>query len=181
MILRPLPPRTRRAGIPIVFAVMLAAAACTVPPPPASETAAAAPSDTTAAPAEQSPAAATEARPVAPETAPAPPATVAVAPEPPPPPPPAPSILNGLTGAEVTHLIGAPRFRRAEAPSALWQYAAAGCILDLYLRNDGGAYRVVHYEFRRDPATAAAGITADSIDARACFAAMARGNGENRG
>jgi hypothetical protein len=133
------------------------------------------------APAAQSPAAATEAPPAAPETAPAPPATAAMAPEPPPPPPPAPSILRGLTGAEVTRLIGTPRFRRAEEPSALWQYATTGCILDLYLRNDGGDYRVVHYEFRRDPTTSPAGTAADSVDTRACFAELARLGGESRG
>lgn len=162
----PLPSFTRPAGIPIVFAVMLVAiAACAVPPPvtpPASDTAAAPPA--------------------APETAPAPPAAVATAPESPPPPsPPAPSILRGLSGAEVTRLIGAPRFRRADDPAALWQYAAEGCILDLYLRNEGGEYRVVHYEFRRDPTTAPAGTAADGVDARACFAELARIGGESRG
>lgn len=122
---------------------------------------------------------------MAPETAPAPPANVAVAPPeppaPPPPPPPAPSILRGLTGAEVTRLIGTPRFRRTEEPSALWQYATAGCILDLYLRNEEGDYRVVHYEFRRDPKTAPAGTAAVGVDARACFAELARLGDENRG
>jgi hypothetical protein len=98
--------------------------------------------------------------------------------------------LRGLSGAEVTRLIGAPRFRRAEEPAALWQYATEGCVLDLYLRNDGSDFRVVHYEFRRDPKTAPAGTTAGgndreatmgSVDARACFAELARIGGESRG
>lgn len=119
---------------------------------------------------------------MAPENPSPPPATVALVPEPPPPPPPpAPSILRGLSGAEVTRLIGAPRFHRAEDPSALWQYAAAGCILDLYLRSDGGDYRVVHYEFRRDPKAAQPGTAAADVDAQACFAALARLGGESRG
>ncbi|MQA66950.1 MAG: hypothetical protein GEU76_13785 [Alphaproteobacteria bacterium] len=108
------------------------------------------------------------------------PAAVAAVPEPPPPPPPAPSILHGLTGAEVTRLIGAPRFRRAEDPVALWQYAAEGCVLDLYLRDEGGDYRVVHFEFRRDPRAAPVEATTGGVDARACFAELARIGG-NRG
>lgn len=196
----PLPSFTRPAGIPIVFAVMFVAiAACAVPPPvtpPASDTAAAPPAASETAPdtpAAGSPPAAPVVQPAVPEAAPAAPVAVATAPEPPPPPPPpppAPSILRGLSGAEVTRLIGAPRFRRAEEPAALWQYAAEGCVLDLYLRNDGSDFRVVHYEFRRDPKTAPAGTTAGgndreatmgSVDARACFAELARIGGESRG
>jgi hypothetical protein len=90
----------------------------------------------------------------------------------------------------VTRLIGAPRFRRAEDPVALWQYAAEGCVLDLYLRDEGGDYRVVHFEFRRDPKAAPVGAaagggnesgnTTGGVDARACLAEMARIGG-NRG
>ena len=88
-----------------------------------------------------------------------------------------PAILNGLTVAEVTRLLGAPRFSRAEDPSALWRYGATGCVLDLYFRADGAVYRVVHFEFRPDPRNtpATAKSTAPlGVDATACFTAMLR-------
>ena len=88
-----------------------------------------------------------------------------------------PAILNGLTGAEVTRLLGAPRFSRAEDPSALWRYGATGCVLDLYFRADGAVYRVTHFEFRPDPKNTAAAARSTAplgIDATACFSALLR-------
>jgi hypothetical protein len=185
-----LPFLSRAAGSRAVFAVTLVSVAACAVPPPASDTNAPPPAAVTAAdtPAAGSPPAAPVVQPAVPEAAPAAPVAVATAPEPPP--PPAPSILPGLTGAEVTRLIGTPRFRRAEEPAALWQYAAEGCVLDLYMRNDGSDFRVVHYEFRRDPKAAPAGTAAGgndreaamgSVDARACLAELARNGGESRG
>ncbi|MFM2129046.1 MAG: hypothetical protein RL477_592, partial [Pseudomonadota bacterium] len=104
-----------------------------------------------------------------------PPAVAAVAPQAPALPDPA--VLRGLDGAQVTRLIGAPRFRRADEPAALWRYGAKGCVLDLFMRADGPSWRVVEYQFRRDPKAPAA----DSVDARACFALLKEAAGAGAG
>lgn len=89
---------------------------------------------------------------------------------------PDPAVLRGLSGDQVTRLIGRPRFRRAEDPAALWRYASEGCVLELYMRADGPVYRVVHFEFRRDPK-----VPAGDLDARACFEHLSQGATETPG
>jgi hypothetical protein len=64
-------------------------------------------------------------------------------------PAPLPADLTGLGAAEVLALLGSPDFRRSEPPAELWQYRAAGCILDVFLYRDSGGYRVVHSETRQ--------------------------------
>jgi hypothetical protein len=59
-----------------------------------------------------------------------------------------PLALIGLSGAELSSLIGAPRWTRRESPAEVWQYQGASCILDVYLYADGGALRVIHAEAR---------------------------------
>lgn len=95
------------------------------------------------------------------------PAAVAVAPAPP---QPNPAVLRGMSGEDVSRLIGRPSFRRADDPASLWRYGTSECVLDLYLRADGPVYRVVHYEFRRNPK----GNAGPGIDATACFGQLTR-------
>jgi hypothetical protein len=66
-----------------------------------------------------------------------------------------PASLDGLDSQAVVALLGPPDLRRAEPPAELWQYRLAGCVLDIYLYRDTGAFHVVHAETRdRNPATA---------------------------
>ena len=62
------------------------------------------------------------------------------------------SRLIGLRADEVTALLGAPGFRRKDAPAEIWQYSDASCTLDLFLYTDktGAApHSVTHIEVRR--------------------------------
>jgi hypothetical protein len=56
--------------------------------------------------------------------------------------------LTGLSADEVVALFGEPDFRRAEPPAELWQYRSADCVLDLFLYDDAGGFRVAHSETR---------------------------------
>ena len=105
------------------------------------------------------------------------PEVAAVAPsrtEAPPPPPPEvdsdPRRLLGLDRARLTALLGAPEFRRSDAPAELWRYRARHCMLDLFLytREDGagGPLTVRHYKART--------TTNGTIAARRCLEALLR-------
>lgn len=73
-----------------------------------------------------------------------------------PPPPVSPDFgkLNGLSGADITRLLGEPDFRRQEPPALVWQYRAADCVLDLVLYGEPGfgdassLYRVAYAQTR---------------------------------
>lgn len=87
-----------------------------------------------------------------------PPALAAVTPEMPSParpeeePLPDVSRLIGLKAEDVTALLGAPGFRRKDAPAEIWQYGDTSCTLDLFLYTDKTAaapYTVTHIEVRR--------------------------------
>jgi hypothetical protein len=62
--------------------------------------------------------------------------------------PPGMRKLTGLSADEVVALFGEPDFRRAEPPAELWQYRSAECVLDLFLYDDAGGFRVAHSETR---------------------------------
>jgi hypothetical protein len=76
------------------------------------------------------------------------------------PPPAAPALptsataasLLGLSGPELSALIGPPRWRRSESPAEVWQYQGQTCVLDVYLYQEAGAVRVVHAEARDESA-----------------------------
>jgi hypothetical protein len=60
--------------------------------------------------------------------------------------------LIGLKAEDVTALLGAPGFRRKDAPAEIWQYGDTSCTLDLFLYTDKTAaapYTVTHIEVRR--------------------------------
>jgi len=59
-----------------------------------------------------------------------------------------PSLLKGLSGRQVQALLGAPAFKRRDAPAEIWQYRARQCTLDLFVYEEGGGQRVEHYSVR---------------------------------
>jgi hypothetical protein len=61
---------------------------------------------------------------------------------------PGPDSLIGLTADAVTAALGAPQFRRREAPAEVWHYRTKTCFLDLFLYLDRAALRVTHVEAR---------------------------------
>jgi len=84
---------------------------------------------------------------------------------------PALDSLSGVGGAEVTALLGAPHFRRVDAPAELWQYRVNGCVLDLFLYpTSAGTLTVDHLEARIVDGDRAK----EAETPQACFAAMVR-------
>jgi len=81
-----------------------------------------------------------------------------------------PQLLLGLDRARLTALLGAPEFRRSDAPAELWRYRARHCMLDLFLYTRegkaGGPLTVHHYKAR----TTANG----TIAAQRCLEALLR-------
>jgi hypothetical protein len=92
--------------------------------------------------------------PPTPTVAAAPQPVVAAIPVPPPAPPPldpptaTPEHYEGMRGPELVRLLGSPDFRRRDANAEVWQYRAGACVLDLFLYEEGGAFRVVYAETR---------------------------------
>jgi hypothetical protein len=93
----------------------------------------------------------------------------AARPEPAPGPPPRramePRQLIGLKRDGLARLLGKPARLRREMPAEVWQYSAGGCVLHLFLYQNGagGPYRVVHMDAvrrGRKPAMRPAGISA---------------------
>jgi hypothetical protein len=75
--------------------------------------------------------------------------------------------LIGMTPPALLAELGAPPVTRVEAPAEVWQYAGEGCVLDIFLYDQGAGQTVVHYEARD---SASAQVT----DARRCFAELLR-------
>ncbi len=61
-----------------------------------------------------------------------------------------PDQLLGLDPDQLTALLGAADFRRADGPAEIWQYRDETCVLDLFLYAGGtsGTWRVEHVEAR---------------------------------
>lgn len=74
---------------------------------------------------------------------------------------PGPGSLIGLTADAVTAVLGAPQFRRSEAPAEVWHYRTKTCFLDLFLYRDGAALTVTHIEAR--------GHDVAAIGKKACY------------
>lgn len=67
----------------------------------------------------------------------------------------------GLSGGQVTGMLGDPQFRRQDATAELWQYRGDGCVLHLFLYREKDGLRVRHAEVRpRTTPGAALSITA---------------------
>ena len=63
-----------------------------------------------------------------------------------------PDRFEGLAGIDVIAALGDPSFRRRESPAEVWQYYGPGCILDLFLYDNGpnpaDGDKVAHAELR---------------------------------
>ena len=61
-----------------------------------------------------------------------------------------PTRFKGLSGPDVTSLLGAPSFQRHDGDAEIWQYygPASACVLDLFVYPDQGQPRVAHAELR---------------------------------
>ncbi len=104
---------------------------------------------------------------VAAKPAPAAPVEPAKPAPPPPPPPPTSADILGMTGVEVTSLLGAPNLARRENRSEVWQYAENGCVLHVFMHGASGTdARVDHLE-----ATDMAGAKSDTDGCLADLAA----------
>jgi len=63
-------------------------------------------------------------------------------------PPPPPEALIGADRETVAMRLGKPVFLMRGQASEIWQYRAQGCVLDLFLYEDGGTLRVAYLEAR---------------------------------
>ena len=61
---------------------------------------------------------------------------------------PDPAELIGLEAAEVEKRLGSPELVRREAGARVWQYTSSSCVLDLFLYEEGGAFRVEYLKTR---------------------------------
>ena len=86
---------------------------------------------------------ATEAPVSAPETSPVPPLAEAYV-------PPDPTQVVGMRRTDVLRLLGEPSLVRTESTAEIWQYEHSGCVLDLFLYQNGrpDAREVVYFELR---------------------------------
>lgn len=75
--------------------------------------------------------------------------------------------LLGMTPPTLLVELGTPPVTRVENPAEVWQYAGNGCVLDIFLYDQGQGQKVVHYEARDS-------VSAQATDARPCFAELLR-------
>jgi hypothetical protein len=63
-------------------------------------------------------------------------------------PAPDPGQLVGLDRTALSTLLGPPALKRAEPPAEVWQYSDPGCVLHVFLYDDGAGrrYHVTHYD-----------------------------------
>ncbi len=63
-----------------------------------------------------------------------------------------PETLLKLAGEDVRLILAAPDLQRVDAPSVIWQYRTASCVLDVYFTTDADASAdradVAYYEVR---------------------------------
>jgi hypothetical protein len=61
-----------------------------------------------------------------------------------------PGRFKGLTGTDVTAILGPPSFQRHDGDAEIWQYygPSSACVLDLFVYPDQGQARVAHAELR---------------------------------
>ncbi len=64
--------------------------------------------------------------------------------------PPDPTQVVGMQQYEVLNLLGQPSLVRTEATAEVWQYKHSGCVLDLFLYQNGrpDVSEVVYFELR---------------------------------
>ncbi|MCW9044878.1 MAG: hypothetical protein OQK35_00955 [Alphaproteobacteria bacterium] len=62
--------------------------------------------------------------------------------------PPETKKFLGLNGLDLQKVMGDPTFKRRDRQVEVWQYGKENCILDFFLYNKTGEFRVTHMEFR---------------------------------
>lgn len=79
-----------------------------------------------------------------------------------------PARFKGLTGSDVTSLLGAPSFQRHDGDAEIWQYygPSSACVLDLFVYPDQGQPRVAHAELRSRGAGNSSGCMAAILDGK---------------
>lgn len=79
-----------------------------------------------------------------------------------------PQRFKGMSGAEVTALLGRPSFQRKDADAEIWQYygPASNCVLDLFVYPEADIARVAHAELRARGSGAASACLAQIIDGK---------------
>ena len=79
-----------------------------------------------------------------------------------------PARFKGLTGPDVTTLLGAPSFQRHDGEAEIWQYygPSSSCVLDLFVYPDGALKRVAHAELRSRGASGGNGCLAAIVDGK---------------
>ncbi len=58
------------------------------------------------------------------------------------------ALLNGLTQADITTVLGGPNRVRVDPPAHIWQYNLPQCFVDVFLYDDGRSPRVVYVQER---------------------------------
>ncbi len=76
--------------------------------------------------------------------------------------------FKGLTGPDVTSVLGVPSFQRHDGEAEIWQYygPASACVLDLFVYPDGDLKRVAHAELRSRGAAGGSGCLAAIVDGK---------------
>lgn len=79
-----------------------------------------------------------------------------------------PARFKGLTGSDVTSLLGAPSFQRHDGDAEIWQYygPSSACVLDLFVYPDQGQQRVAHAELRSRGGGNVSGCMAAILDGK---------------
>ena len=75
-----------------------------------------------------------------------------------------PASLIGLAPQQIGETLGLPELQRIEPPAEVWQYRTQSCVFDLYIYDEEGDRRAVHYTARsRDNGEVDAGQCLGSI------------------
>ena len=78
--------------------------------------------------------------------------------------------MAGLTGAQITEMLGKPQFLRQDSTAELWQYRGESCVLHLFLYRANDEWRVRHAEARP---RAVSGEALKDEAAQSCLAKLA--------
>lgn len=78
--------------------------------------------------------------------------------------------MAGLTGTQITDMLGKPQFLRQDNTAELWQYRGESCVLQLFLYRANDEWRVRHAEARP---RAVAGEALTDEAAQSCLAKLA--------
>lgn len=78
--------------------------------------------------------------------------------------------MRGLSGTQITEMLGKPQFLRQDSTAELWQYRGESCVLHLFLYRANDEWRVRHAEARP---RAVSGEALKDEAAESCLAKLA--------